>query len=88
MKETMQEGAVYRRGGAAVLDLAYVACGRFDGFWEEKLKIWDVAAGALMVKEAGGWAQDWSRGQDYLETGNILAGNPKIWSKLQSRLNA
>src|SRR5260370_20506041 len=50
-----------RRDGAAALDLAYVACGRFDGFWEEGLKPWDVAAGALMVEEAGGRGSDYSR---------------------------
>lgn len=67
-----------RRAGAAVLDLAYVACGRFDGFWEMGLKPWDIAAGALLVKEAGGIVFDFDGKENYLETGNIIAGNPKI----------
>lgn len=65
-----------RRAGAATLDLAYVACGRLDGFWEHGLKIWDVAAGALLVKEAGGMVIDTDGGETYLKTGNILGANP------------
>ncbi len=67
-----------RRAGAATLDLAYVACGRLDGFWENSLKIWDIAAGALMIKEAGGIVCDFEGGEDFLSSGNIVAGNPKI----------
>ena len=67
-----------RRAGAATLDLAYVACGRLDGFWELGLKPWDITAGALLVKEAGGLVCDMSGGEDYLKTGNIIAGNPKL----------
>lgn len=67
-----------RRAGAATLDLAYVACGRFDGFWEQGLKIWDIAAGTLLVKEAGGLVCDTNGSDDYLKTGNVVAGNPKI----------
>jgi myo-inositol-1(or 4)-monophosphatase len=67
-----------RRAGAATLDLAYVACGRLDGFWEAGLKIWDVAAGSLMIKEAGGIVCDFAGGEDYLNSGNIVTGNPKI----------
>ncbi len=67
-----------RRAGAATLDLAYVACGRLDGFWELGLHIWDIAAGILLVKEAGGMVCDPSGGEDYLKTGNVVAANPII----------
>lgn len=67
-----------RRAGAATLDLAYVACGRLDGFWEAGLKIWDLAAGSLLIKEAGGLVSDFEGGEDYLKSGNIITGNPKI----------
>ena len=66
-----------RRGGSAALDLAYVAAGRFDGYWEEKLGPWDLAAGWLLVLEAGGVAQGYA-GEVNLEQGHIVAGNPKI----------
>lgn len=67
-----------RRAGAATLDLAYIACGRLDGFWELGLKPWDVAAGTLLIKEAGGIVCDNKGGEDYIKTGNIITGNPKI----------
>lgn len=67
-----------RRAGAATLDLAYVACGRLDGFWEYGLKLWDIAAGALLIKEAGGLVCDPQGGEDYLNTGDILAANPSL----------
>lgn len=67
-----------RRAGAATLDLAYVACGRFDGFWEFGLHLWDIAAGILLVKEAGGMICDPYGGEDYLKTGNVVAANPVI----------
>lgn len=67
-----------RRAGAATLDLAYVACGRLDGFWEIGLHIWDIAAGILLIKEAGGIICDPYGGEDYLKTGNIVAANPAI----------
>lgn len=67
-----------RRGGAATLDLAYVACGRLDGFWEFGLKLWDIAAGVLLIKEAGGFVCDPLGGETYLKTGNVVAGNPII----------
>ena len=67
-----------RRAGAATLDLAYVACGRLDGFWESVLKPWDIAAGALLVKEAGGLICDLDSSDNYLKSGNIVAANPKI----------
>lgn len=67
-----------RRPGAATLDLAYVACGRLDGFWELGLKIWDIAAGILLIKEAGGLVCDPDGGEDYLNSGNVVVANPKI----------
>lgn len=67
-----------RRAGAATLDLAYVACGRLDGFWEIGLNIWDIAAGVLLVKEAGGMVCDPQGGEDFLKTGNVVAANPAI----------
>lgn len=71
-----------RRGGAATLDLAYVACGRLDGFWEMGLRIWDIAAGVLLVKEAGGMVCDLQGGEDYLKTCNVVAANPVIMRQL------
>ncbi len=67
-----------RRAGAAALDLAYVACGRLDGFWEIGLKEWDMAAGILLIKEAGGVVTDFSFNDNYLESGNVLTGSPKM----------
>jgi len=67
-----------RRPGVASLDLAYVACGRFDGFWEYGLKPWDIAAGVLIVQEAGGINSDMSGGEDFMESGDIISANPKL----------
>lgn len=67
-----------RRTGAATLDLAYVACGRLDGYWELGLHLWDIAAGILLVKEAGGIVCDPYSGENYLKTGNLIAANPAI----------
>jgi len=66
-----------RRAGAAALDLAYVAAGRLDGFWEIGLQPWDIAAGALLVQEAGGLISDFDGGNDWMENGRIVAANPK-----------
>ncbi|HCA23367.1 MAG: inositol monophosphatase [Pseudomonadales bacterium] len=68
-----------RRAGAASLDLAYVAAGRFDAFWEFGLAEWDMAAGALLIQEAGGLCSDFSGGHQFLEKGQIVAGNPKCF---------
>ncbi len=67
-----------RRTGSAAIDLAYLAMGRLDGFWEVDLKPWDIAAGILIVKEAGGVVTDLSFNDQYLESGNLIAGNPKM----------
>lgn len=71
-----------RRAGAACLDLASVAAGRLDGFWEIGLKPWDIAAGALLVTEAGGRVSDFAGGDDYLDTGNVVAGTPAVWERM------
>ena len=68
-----------RRAGAASLDLAYVAAGRLDAFWEIGLAPWDMAAGALLVKEAGGMVSDINASENYMESGNIVCGNPKCF---------
>lgn len=67
-----------RRAGSAALDLAYVACGRFDGFWEAGLSPWDIAAGWLLVQEAGGIVTDYNQGQESFTNGSIIAANPQI----------
>ena len=71
-----------RRAGSAALDLAYLAAGRLDGFWEIGLNSWDIAAGALLVKEAGGFIGDFSGRDQYLETGNVVAGNADVYKIL------
>ena len=68
-----------RRAGAASLDLAYVAAGRLDGFWEIGLAPWDIAAGALLVREAGGLVADIDASENFLQSGNIVCGNPKCF---------
>ena len=75
----LQTGSI-RRAGAAALDLAYVACGRMDGFWEMALAPWDMAAGALLIREAGGTVSDFFGKPGFLERGHVLAGNPRIHS--------
>jgi myo-inositol-1(or 4)-monophosphatase len=75
-----------RRFGAATLDLAWVAAGRFDGFWERNLGAWDMAAGMILVREAGGFVSDFEGGDDILGTGNIIAGNEHIHRELVTAL--
>ncbi|MEG6886482.1 inositol-phosphate phosphatase, partial [Pseudomonas aeruginosa] len=71
-----------RRAGAASLDLAYVAAGRYDAFWEFGLSEWDMAAGALLVQEAGGLVSDFTGSHEFLEKGHIVAGNTKCFKAL------
>lgn len=75
-----------RRFGAAALDLAWVAAGRYDAFWERGLNPWDVAAGILLVREAGGFVSEIGLGENPLEKGTIVAGNSKIHGQLAKRL--
>lgn len=82
LNQVLPQCADIRRAGAATLDLAYVACGRLDGFWELGLKIWDIASGVLLVKEAGGLVSDPAGGEDYLKTGNVVAANPILLRQL------
>ena len=76
-----------RQSGSAALDLSYVAAGRFDGFWEFGLQPWDMAAGALLIQEAGGLVSGLHGANDFLETGNIVAGNPKVFKEMLQRLH-
>jgi len=75
-----------RRPGSAALDLAYVAAGRFDGFWEMGLRDWDLAAGVLLVQEAGGLVSDWEGKPDVFRRGDVVAGNPKVLKAMLQRL--
>ncbi|WP_435100544.1 inositol monophosphatase family protein [Arhodomonas sp. AD133] len=71
-----------RRAGSAALDLAYVACGRLDGFWELGLSPWDIAAGVLLIQEAGGIVSDFAGDNGYLKSGNVVAGSLKLHADL------
>lgn len=75
------------RTGSPVLDLAYIACGRYDGFWEYGLDDWGIAAGSLLVQEAGGLITSINGGTDLSKNGNVIAGNPRIHEKLQHLVN-
>ena len=76
-----------RRAGAASLDLAYVACGRLDGFWEYNLNVWDIAAGVLLIEEAGGLVGDIYGGHSHLECGDVLTAPPKVFEELLKALS-
>ena len=82
LKEIMLNSSGVRRAGAAALDLAYVAAGRLDAFWERGLAPWDMAAGALMIQEAGGLIGDLSGDSNYLDLGEIAAATPKVFPQL------
>jgi len=81
-RELAKSTSGIRRPGAAAIDLAYVAAGRYDGFWESGLSQWDTAAGALLIKEAGGLISDFEGGTDYLDTGRVVASTPAIHDDL------
>jgi myo-inositol-1(or 4)-monophosphatase len=87
-RELTQKTAGLRRPGAAALDLAYVASGRLDGFWEIGLAPWDMAAGVLLIQEAGGFVADFEGEDDYLTTGNLVAGTPKVFTELLSTVQS
>jgi myo-inositol-1(or 4)-monophosphatase len=80
--EMTRQCAGLRRPGAASLDLAYVAAGRYDGFFESELKPWDMAAGALIITEAGGLVGNYRGEEGFLESGEIMAGNPRIFAQM------
>jgi len=84
----MKEVTGLRRTGSAALDLAFTAAGRFDGYWEHALGPWDMAAGIVILREAGGIAQDLEGGERYLDTGSIIAGNKAIVEALRPVLAA
>ena len=75
-----------RSAGSAALDLAYVACGRLDGFYQKGLKPWDIAAGALMITESGGIVGEFSGESDYLYKGDVIAASPKVFGQMVSLL--
>lgn len=81
-RDLLPKTAGIRRPGSAALDLAYVAAGRLDGFWEFGLKEWDLAAGALLIREAGGFVSDMAGGEDYLRTGDLVAGCDRVHKAL------
>ncbi len=86
LASVLENTAGIRRPGAAALDLAYVAAGRLDGFWEFGLQEWDIAAGSLIVREAGGLISELQGDGDYFRSGNIVVGNPKIHDALRKLL--
>jgi myo-inositol-1(or 4)-monophosphatase len=85
-RDMLQKTSGVRRPGSAALDLAYVAAGRLDGFWEIGLNKWDIAAGCLLIQEAGGLVGDFNGDDSYIDTGNVVAGNPKIFAQLLQTL--
>ncbi len=86
MRRMIQSTAGIRRPGAAALDLAYVAAGFYDGFWEVGLNPWDVAAGSLLVLEAGGLVGDLAGDGEYLYSGQVIAANPRIFAQIVREL--
>jgi myo-inositol-1(or 4)-monophosphatase len=82
MKAVMKVSAGIRRFGSAALDLAFVAAGRYEGFWETALQPWDIAAGILLVREAGGMVTELNGGDQMMKSGNILAANPAMHGPL------
>jgi myo-inositol-1(or 4)-monophosphatase len=88
LHQVSQRVAGVRRFGSAALDLAYVAAGRFDAFWERDLKSWDLAAGVLLVSEAGGLVRDADGGETMLQSGSVCAGTQEIQPLLQEKLRA
>jgi myo-inositol-1(or 4)-monophosphatase len=86
LRFVMSNTAGVRRAGAAALDLAFVAAGRLDGFWEINLKPWDIAAGMLLIREAGGIVSDLAGNDDPLKSGHVLGGTPKVHEALAAVL--
>ncbi|MCU7881746.1 MAG: inositol monophosphatase [Candidatus Thiodiazotropha sp. (ex Lucinoma aequizonata)] len=86
LKDLMKDSAGVRRPGSAALDFAYLAAARTDGFWELGLSEWDFAAGAVLVREAGGLVTDIGGGERFLDTGNVIAGNIKIHNAMLKRI--
>ena len=87
-KAVTENAAGVRRAGAAALDLAYVAAGRLDGFWETGLAPWDTAAGSLLILEAGGLISDYQGESGYLDSGQVVCGSPKVFAQLLALIQA
>jgi myo-inositol-1(or 4)-monophosphatase len=81
-RELVARTSGVRRAGSAALDLAHVACGRLDGFWEFGLSPWDIAAGCLLIEEAGGLVSDFAGESNFFAGGNVLCGNPRIHAEM------
>lgn len=86
LRAVMQVASDCRRPGSAAMDLSYVAAGRLDGFWEFGLQPWDIAAGTLILREAGGMVSSLTDDGDYMESGNLIAGAPKVHADLEKLL--
>ena len=71
-----------RKFGSAALDMAFVACGRFDGYWQRELNYWDIAAGIILIKEAGGFVTDFKGENRYIENKTVLATNSRIYEEM------
>jgi len=84
----LKECSSIRRMGSAALELAYVASGRLDGFFEFNLRPWDIAGGCLLIQEAGGFISDPNNKQDFLKTGSVIAGTPKIFDSMHKTLKS
>jgi len=82
LQDLMPRCAGLRRDGSAALDLCYVACGRVDGFWEMGLSPWDLAAGVVIVREAGGTVSDYRGGEAFMQSGNVVAATPGVHGDL------
>lgn len=87
LKALCKDAAGIRRAGSAALDLAYVAAGRLDGFWELGLKPWDMAAGVLLITEAGGIVTDLDGEDSFMRTGNLLTANPRLHIQMQTLID-
>ncbi|MBL6863768.1 MAG: inositol monophosphatase [Rhodospirillales bacterium] len=83
IENVITASAGIRRFGSAALDLAYVAAGRFDGFWETNLNAWDIAAGIVLIKESGGMISEINGGENLLETGSVVATNPNLYTEFR-----
>ena len=88
LKAVFFQSSDVRRAGATTLDLAYVAAGRLDGFWAMSLQPWSMSAGILLITESGGLVSDFKGEKDYINSGNIIAGNPKIHKLLLETISA
>jgi len=88
LRSIMEKSSGVRRAGAAALDLAYVACGRLDAFWELGLAPWDMAAGVLLIQESGGLVTDLTGDQGYMASGDVCAAAPKLFAPLLDALRS